>query len=587
MRRTDIFKALAALFVLVPSVASAQDIDPTVVVSRKYEGKLMEVSKPAIEMAIPDSVTTFALDIDYSVFEKPYKGAYEFNPYVLTMQPASAVQAPRQLYMKAGAGYTLYPTLDLVWTPSFKGPFSMDVYAMHRSYVGNYRSFTAPESYSDEVVIERWKEVGGAQKDWFGYDLQTRAGVDGRYDWNTVAADFDVAYYGLASKDLVKTRAYDALDVRFGVASKSDNADRFVYKAGAAYRFAEDKISSEAETFVGEHIFNAEGTFGQVFSTGHRALMDLGVDVVAYKGCPMESVSGHFYLVPHYMYVKDRWGVDAGLRIAKVFRPEVPVDIFQAKEQIVYPDIKAWFNVLPNAMRLYAAIGGGSKMNTYASLLEENHHMDPSFGFGGNGFMDVTVERVSTVLGVEGRIASSVSYDLKAGYVNYANALLDAVAVGTVPNVQGLQYLPGFGYDSYQKFFVSADWNWRSENIRFDGTLNYTHAWGFTADNGLFALSPFTGDASFEYCWGRRIYAGIDCEFATGRKGALRLASDNTLADAVIPGYADLGIYFEVAASRVLSVWARGGNLLNMTIQRNPVYAEKGINFTVGVCLNL
>ena len=103
MRRTDIFKALAALFVLVPSVASAQDIDPTVVVSRKYEGKLMEVSKPAIEMAIPDSVTTFALDIDYSVFEKPYKGAYEFNPYVLTMQPASAVQAPRQLYMEAGA----------------------------------------------------------------------------------------------------------------------------------------------------------------------------------------------------------------------------------------------------------------------------------------------------------------------------------------------------------------------------------------------------------------------------------------------------------------------------------------------------
>ena len=65
------------------------------------------------------------------------------------------------------------------------------------------------------------------------------------------------------------------------------------------------------------------------------------------------------------------------------------------------------------------------------------------------------------------------------------------------------------------------------------------------------------------------------------------LQNDNDVHEAVIPGYADLGVYFEYAPSRILSVWARGGNLLNMTIQRNPIYAEKGINFTVGVCLNL
>lgn len=588
MRKIDICKAVAAFMVLVPSVAAAQDLDPTVVVSRKYEGKLMEVSKPAIEMAVPDSVTTFALDIDYSVFEKPYKGAYEFNPYVLTMQPASAVQAPRQLYVKAGAGYALYPTLDVVWTPRFKGPFSMDVYAFHRSYVGNYWSFLPPTSFDSPVDIERWKVADGASRDWFGYDLQTRAGADGSYDWNTAVASFDVAYYGLASKDLRKTRTYDALDVKLGVASKSADADRFVYKADASYRFAEDKIRFvEKDGFVGEHLFNANGTFGQVFSAGHRALMDIGVDVVAYKNCPMESVSGQFFLLPHYMHVRDRWGVDAGLRIAKVFRPEDYSSVFQANEQIVYPEVKAWFNVLPNAMRVYAEVGGGNKLNTYASLLEKNHHMDTSFGFGGNSFMDVTVERVSTVLGIEGRIASSVSYDLKTGYVNYGNALLDAVAVGNLPEADGLQYIPGFGYDKYQKFFVSADWNWRAENIRFDGNLNYIHAWGFTADNGLFAPSPFTGDVSFEYCWSRRIYAGVDCEFATGRKGSLRLPEEGALVEAAIPGYADLGLYFEVAASRILSVWARGGNLLNMTIQRNPVYAEKGVNFTVGVCLNL
>lgn len=581
-------KALAALVLMVPYAVPAQDIDPTVVVSRTYEGKLMEVHKPVLEMAVPDSITTFALDIDYSVFEKPYKGSYEFNPYVLTMQPASAVQAPRQLYLKAGAGYSLHPTLDLVWSPDIKGPFRLDLYAMHRSYVGSYRSFRPSDDMSSPVVLDRWKEAGGAKKDWFGYDLQTRVGVDGGYDWNNLSTHFDMAYYGLASKDLSKKRAYDALDMSFGVASKSDAPDRFVYKADASYRFAEDKAEFFAkDEYVGEHLFDVEATFGQVFSAGHRALLDLGVDVVAYKGCQMESVSGHFHFVPHYMFVRDRWGVDAGIRIAKVFRPEDPMSVYQTKEQVIYPDAKVWFNAIPDAMRLYGEIGGGNRLNTYASLLEENHHMDTSFGFGGNGFMDVTVERVSAVIGAEGRIGASFSYDLSTGYVNYKNALLDAVMTGTVANIEGPQYLPGFGYDSYQKYFASAFWNWRTESIRFDGNLMYTYAWGLKDAQGLFAPSPFTGDVSFEYCWSRRIYAGVDCDFALGRTGTISAADGASAVEARIPGYADLGLYFEVATSRTLSVWARGGNLLNMTIQRNPLYAEKGINFTVGVCLNL
>ena len=40
---------------------SAQNLNPTVSVSREYQGKLMEVSKPAVKMAVPDSLTEFNL----------------------------------------------------------------------------------------------------------------------------------------------------------------------------------------------------------------------------------------------------------------------------------------------------------------------------------------------------------------------------------------------------------------------------------------------------------------------------------------------------------------------------------------------
>ena len=67
--------AIAALaLALTCGGLSAQNLNPTVSVSREYEGKLMEVSKPSVNMAVPDSLTEFNLKFDYSVFENPYRG---------------------------------------------------------------------------------------------------------------------------------------------------------------------------------------------------------------------------------------------------------------------------------------------------------------------------------------------------------------------------------------------------------------------------------------------------------------------------------------------------------------------------------
>ena len=102
MKRTFIYVAA----VLISAVMQAQDLDPTVEVSRVYEGKLIEVRKPVMEMAIPDTLYRFDLDFDYSVFDNPYRGSYEFNPYMLDMRPESNLRNPSAFYLNAGAGYT-------------------------------------------------------------------------------------------------------------------------------------------------------------------------------------------------------------------------------------------------------------------------------------------------------------------------------------------------------------------------------------------------------------------------------------------------------------------------------------------------
>ena len=79
------------------------------------------------------------------------------------------------------------------------------------------------------------------------------------------------------------------------------------------------------------------------------------------------------------------------------------------------------------------------------------------------------------------------------------------------------------------------------------------------------------------YNWMKRVFVGVDCEFASNAR--------TVKPDVYIPYYVDLGAYAEYAVNKKFSVWLRGGNLLDMEIQRNPLFAEKGVNFTAGISL--
>jgi hypothetical protein len=164
------------------------------------------------------------------------------------------------------------------------------------------------------------------------------------------------------------------------------------------------------------------------------------------------------------------------------------------------------------------------------------------------------------------------------------NGLLAGVAYAgadglePLPGLPAQSYVPVIGYATYNKLYAGLDWIWHTDDISFNGAVEYAHYTGIE-DQCLFTPAPFTGDVAFEYNWNRRLFLGLDCRFATARK-----AEEFSLT---LPGFADLGLYAEYATSRKFSVWLRGGNLLNATVQHIPLYAEKGINFTAGICLKL
>ena len=568
--------------------AQAQDLNPTVEVSRQYRGVLADIDKPSVEMAVPDSVMKFNLEFDYSVFDSPFKGAYEFRPYVMNMDLAPGYSGERTFYLKAGAGYSLHPELDAVWSP-FKGDsFRLSVYAGHRSYVGSYRT-TGLKPLAGDAEITRAR--GGFQ----GYDLLSKAGIDGAYDWENGCFSFDAGYYGTALKDTTVRRGYDAFDLKMGISSKKTPESCFTYNVGVRYRYAEDKLKyadDYADAFglplrncLTEHDLDVDASFGGSFRSGHSLMVDLGFDFASY-GAVLASNAGNLSVTPRYIFSKGLWKLNLGVKFAFLLRNNSYDTLPQmntAKGQIVYPDVKISLTAIRNHLDVYLAAGGGPDINSYASLIDDNRHVTPYYNIAGQApLLDNTVERVSAAVGLKGGIAARFRYDLSAGYRNFANAPLETVTIaGRFPTA-------GIAYSPWQMFYVNLDYFWNSEDVDIAGNFQYRSTDVRRRGLDMFAPAAFTGYVDLRYNLKKRIYFGIDCNFSTSRHGTVNFTDGSApLPEVVVPGFADLGVNLEYAFTRKLSFWLRTGNLLDMTIQRVPLYTESGIYFTAGIRLLL
>lgn len=589
MRATRYILAFASAAAL-STAALAQGLTPTVSVTRDYEGKLLEVDKPSLKMDVPDSLYRFKLDFDYSVSSRPYSGSYEFHPYLQDIRPEARTGKTNCFWLRAGAGYTLNPEFELIWAPRFRSAFRMDIYAFHGSYFGKYRPVIA----SDGILSPE----KGSKDRFKGFDSYTRAGLQGGYDWDRGMMDFDVNYQGIAAKDSIALRNWNSLNVFARVRSNCDDAVYFYYDASIRYRYGRQGITPvgtavPAVGMVQEHNFAVKATLGPVLSHWHGILVDIDAGVVTY-GKTLGSHSGRMGITPEYVYRHGRWNIEAGVKVEGFLRPEgasaLGTSFNQNKSQIVYPKVNVHFTAVEDYLDIYARVGGGGDIHPYSEVLEGNHWFTPDFAAGGGALLDNSIERVSAALGFAGNIASRFSYDISGGYANFSNGLVDRVVT------DGTRLLPGFGYADYHYAFARLACSFNSENVEFHGSVNYRYTNLIERDSrkGLpvcFEPARLAGDFSLTYNWKKRIYAGVSIDGEIARRGRVLDISDSdpatNLTSAKIPGFADLGVNLEYWATKKLSVWAKGGNLLNMNIQRCPLYCENGINFTLGICLKL
>lgn len=583
---------VSAAMLMTAAVSFGQNFNPTVEVTNTYQGNASEVHKPLLGMNVPDSLLRFDLDFDYEVFEKPYQGAYSFKPYMLNMRPAKDAWRGRQLYLKAGAGYTLHPQFEFVYSPEQSGPFQMSVYASHKSYFGNYHEIK-PELQDG---LYRMKKSGGK---FGGYDALTSAGFDGRYNWDRTILSFGIGYYGLTAKDSVMSRSYNAFDFNARVRSNNDSESYFLYDIGLRGRVANDGLDYKSFSFPdgvtvdkqNENWVLLDGLVGPVVNNSRSILVGFEAESASYSRFYDGNI-GRVALIPSYRFKSGRWNLNLGVKLEFMFRNDADTLSFGkmggGKGQIVYPDAHISFAVGGN-VALYADATGGSRLNTYSSQISENHHLNPSFLVAPvyeliTPLVDNTVEKVNARIGVRGSAASSFQFDVNGGVGLYGNALMESGLF-----TAGGDLVPALAYSDYNLIYANALVGLRTGRVKIDADFRYRGV-SFPDNDALnlgFTLPKYSGGVRASYDISSRLYAGINVEAASWRDGKCASVASEDILDVRVPGYVDLGVNCGYKFNRKLEFWLESGNLLCQTIQRNPLYAEKGLWVTAGVSLNL
>lgn len=569
------FLTSAAFALVFPFLSAGQDLNPTVEVTNSFEGKTVDAVKPVQKMDVPDSLYRFDADFQYSVLSNPYKGGYDFSPYLLDMKPGASADPGRKLYLKAGAGYTLNPFLDFVLSPSLKaGGLGLNVHASHRSYFGDYYGI----GLSSDADAIRLEEVSSS---WSGHDMLTSFGVDGRYDRPKASFTFGVGYYGIHTENLLQTAEYNGLDLNAGVHSSPSAGSRFFYSADLKYRMAGDKlplVDFDNSLTAGDFSLRAEA--GSELRSGGKVSLEAGTDITTFSKL-FSAQTGHFFLTPKYVRSGEKVNFQLGAKVDFAINGGdgyMGYRLGKRKGQIIYPDVRFDARLIKDRLDFYALATGGLDNNSYSSLKDRNHFFSFTSVSADGPMVDNTVTQVDVRAGLRGNFAGAFRYDLSAGYASYEGYVTDNVLY------DGTSAMPLLMYNDTDVIYASLRFMLDTERVLVGGRVDAKKTGLY--DDGMpgFGPAPLSGDIRVRYNWNKRIYAGFSVEAASLRKGYMTTADEQVYE---IPGYADLALEAEYAVTRRFSVWATAGNLLGMPVQRTPLYAEKGVKLTAGVCFNL
>ena len=594
-------KALVSVFIIALSATAygQNRIDPTLEVRRDFDAKLAEITKGKLNTSLPDSLSRFDIDFNYSLFDKPVKDLYEFSPLPsANLEKQGVVRLP-QLYARVGANLMPNPFATIKFQPTISQNISLLVYGDYNSFYGKLPLFynNAVDQLitkSDNKVISpyTWSRAGAL----FEYDWEkVVAGVDLSYNNNYLGltgfespVSGNINYYGTTLEDMTQSWIKSSLSRRNGVAkarayvsSRNPNNNTFHYSAGISFFSLSDKTEIESNPGslnvydIGEQSIYIDASIGYGFADHSKISAEVKYEDSKFSYTEDRN-RNDLEIYPHYTFKHGGWYFDLGIKLVQ-WNDKFTTD----NNSNLYLSGLASFELIKNKLWFYGLLDGKNHLHTYQKLLTINPLIVPIAP------SQTTEQPIIINAGLKGNITERISFHLYGGYEKYRNQIF-FTKIGDSSPVAVNGFSPFF--DDESRILFGGEIFFKSKAI--DAQLNLKTTAFETNDmkDVHYNYSPLEISGRLRYHWRERIIVAADIGYRH-KTPTLYIPDENPVDPAIeappvktyIPSYTILNIEATYVFTQNFSLFVRGNNLLNTPFSPIPFYASQGLGVGVGI----
>lgn len=282
-------------------------------------------------------------------------------------------------------------------------------------------------------------------------------------------------------------------------------------------------------------------------------------------------------IVPSFVMKRDDWTIDIGAGFVYSLGKENNTNKFY-----VYPSVTASYKVVGDLMIFYASAIGNLQQNTYNSFVDGNPFVSPTL------YIKPTNELYDIHAGLKGKLASTVSYDIKASYIYDENkALFKSNDYNEIASNANYAFGNSFQviYDDMKimRLYgeIKADLM-KGVTVEADATISsYTNKTQSEAWN----LPEFQLNSKVDFAVTDKWFAGINL-FYVGERKDQQLNTNIVYITAPGPitldGYFDLNANVRFKYSERFTTFLKANNIMNNGYQKWLNYPVQGFQIMLG-----
>lgn len=535
-------------------------------VVKPYTPTISDAFKVKETPTLDDDDTSKKENIQYTIFSFPVASTFAPSKGKAANVDKSAEEKIYSNYLTLGAGNFGTINAELFVTENISNTDYFGGMLRHSSSQGGIKDVVLDDkffntaldlTYGSRTKAMSWNAELGYQNqvyNWYGIypgllSDATIATIDEQQTYHTLYLGGRLGLDNILKQSTFKfTRFWDA----FGSAE-----NRFVAKPSLEFDIVEQKIRTD---FVLDYI---SGSFDQ--NLDKTASIKYGFTNVGFQ----PSIKIH----------KDDLTINAGVGLFYSAAQEAVESKF-----FVYPQVTGSYKIVGDLMILYAGLEGTLQQNSYHDFVQDNFFVSPTLAIA------PTDQKFDIYAGLKGKLASSISYNIRGSYKNEDGKALFRSNIYNLSNANtdGYTYSNSFDvvYDKVKtvSFFgeLKADF---SKNVSFGingafssySTNDQPEAWNLPA-----IQLATTIDVTITPKW----YAGTSLFFVGERKDIFEQRTVSfPLPDDVnitLKSFFDLNAHVGYKYSDRLTFYLRGNNLANQDYQRWLNYPVQGLQILGG-----